>query len=218
MDSRPMMFFQKPVLGPTGLSQGRGKEPLHVSFPSGSIGLGIHAPIPESVANDPAGETSVIVASGPEESMMDIRERRIIITTFLLLCIINIVFTCFLYFDANNMDLTLLNVAPSNTGMPAPFGKIPEKRSFLERVNFGFLLFIMIYGGVSVAYENPLGISIYALSISLNFILGLSAMPYFLYAMRLFLDTWMVYLALVLRSKLVLSFLPFYLRDGLHRA
>ena len=221
-----MIFFQKPVLGPTGLKANRGNEPLQVSFPSGSIGLGIPvtAVDPASAANDPAGMSSVIIASGPEESMMDIRERRIIIATYLLLAVVNIVLTCYLYFNASAVDLTLLDTPPQSqlaggtvgVGGRDVFDKLPTNRSFLERINFGFLIFILIYGAVSVVYENPLGISIYALSISLNFFLGLSAAPYFLYALRYFLDTWQVYLALILRSKLVLSFLPFHVRE-VHR-
>ena len=215
-----MIFFQKPVLGPTGLKANRGNEPLQVSFPSGSVGLGIPVASndPASAAEDPAGISSVIIASGPEESMMDIRERRIIIATYLLLFAVNLILTCYLYFNAAAVDLTKLNTPPNGASWTGRgvFDKLPENRTFLERINFGFLVFILIYGAVSVAYENPLGISIYALSISLNFFLGLSAVPYFVYALRYFLDTWQIYLALILRSKLVLSFLPFHVRE-LHR-
>jgi hypothetical protein len=213
-----MIFYKKPVLGPSGLKANRGNEPLSVSFPSGSIGLGIPVPAASEAGagNDVAGQSNVIIASGPEESMMDIRERRILIATYLTFCVVNIVVTCLLYFDATKVDLTKLNSPVDATGLPGVFDKLSGNRSFIERINFGFLIFILIYGAVSVVYENPLGISIYALSISLNFFLGLSAAPYFLYTTRYFLDTVMVYLALVLRSKLVLSFLPFHVRE-LHR-
>ena len=207
-----MIFYQKPVLGPTGLKQNRGNEPYSVTFPSGTLGLGLPASNggDSSVWGDNAGGlTNVTIASGPEESMMDIRERRIIIFTFLVVCVVNFVVTCILYFDAISADLIDLdNPQPMSSNL---LQHIPPNRSFLERVNFGFTLFILIYGAVSVAFENPLGISVYALAISLNFILGISAIPYFLYALRYFLDTWMLYLALILRSRLVLSFLPFHI-------
>lgn len=206
---QPMIYYQKPVLGPTGLKNNRTNEPLQVSFPSGSIGLGVPAVV-DANANNNDTNSYVIIASGPEESMMDIRERRIIIFTFLLLAVVNIAITCLLYQDASMADLTLLN---SGSTTDKPFTKLPETRSFLERINFGFTIFIIIYGAVSVYLENPLGLSIYALSVTLNFLLGLSAVPYFIYSLRYFLDTWMLYLALILRSKLVLSFLPFYVRD-----
>lgn len=203
-----MIFFQKPILGPTGLKSNRGNEPLQVSFPSGSIGLGIPAVSPDRAEG--SDSTIVIIASGPEESMMDIRERRIIIFTYLLLCAVNIILTFLMYFEAKMIDLTKLDATNSLSNV---YQELPPNRPFIERINFGFTIFILIYGAVSVINENPLGISIYAFSITLNFLLGLSAIPYFIYSLRYFLDTWMLYLALVLRSKLVLSFLHFNVRE-----
>lgn len=210
MSSPEFIYYKKPVLGPTGLKSSRSNEPLQVSFAAGSIGLGMPAVAADANPDNADAMSNVIIASGPEESMMDIRERRIIMFTFLVLAVVNVVLTCVLYQDASMVDLTLLD---SSSSQGQAFAKLPENRSFLERINFGFTIFIIVYGAVSVLYENPLGISIYALSITLNFLLGLSAVPYFIYSLRYFLDTWMLYLALVLRSKLVLSFLPFYVRD-----
>ena len=87
------------------------------------------------------------------------------------------------------------------------FQQVPVERRYIEDVSFYCLLVATILGAAAALLESPLGLSAYALCCALNFLLGTNALPYFLFCFRYAFDLWLLYLALLLRSKLVMCFL-----------
>jgi len=221
----PMLYFQKPKLGPLGRSAGGGsssanpnKNPLQVAFPSGGFGLGL----PNTQDHHrPDGQTNdgdeVFVASEPENFDLDILERRYIIYSFLALGLVNLIVTSVMYHNATTFDQS--NVAAPKLpgqqmdddapflGAPFMFEAVSPERRPIEYTYYTFLLLCTIVGMCAALVESPLLLSAYAITVPLNFLLGTSALPYFLFCMRYIFDLWMLYTALVLRSKLCMSFL-----------
>lgn len=219
----PMLYFQKPKLGPLGRSVGgsssvnTSKNPLQVAFPSGGFGLGLpnsQTHRPEAHAED---SDEVFVASEPENFDIDILERRYIIYSFIALGMVNLIITSVMYNSASTFNSS--NVVPAKLpDMPmdddAPFlgahfmfQEVPLERRPIESTYYTFLILATILGMLSALVESPLGLSAYALTVPLNFLLGTSALPYFLFSLRYVFDLWMLYAALVLRSKLCMNFL-----------
>ena len=77
-----------------------------------------------------------------------------------------------------------------------------------ETLNFAATLVILVVGIASTLFEVVLGLSAFAFALALNFLLGTSSLPYFVYSFRYVPDIFLIYLALVLRSKLQCTFLP----------
>jgi len=220
----PMLYFQKPKLGPLGRSAGSGgssantsKNPLQVAFPSGGFGLGLpnsQPYAPEGRANDSG---SVFIASEPENFDLDILERRYIIYSFLALGLVNLIVTSVMYHRAPTFDQSGV-VAPKLPGQqmdddapfldaPFMFEAVSAERRPIEHTYYTFLQLCSVLGMVGALGESPLLLSAYALTVPLNFLLGTSALPYFLFCLRYVFDLWMLYAALVLRSKLCMNFL-----------
>jgi len=211
-----LLYYQKPVLG---LSSGQTRQidPLQVVFPSGGFGLAVPVTSPVQMDADVTRYNSAAVASGPENTEMDVKERRGIAFTFVGLSLVNLIITCYLFVNADIADTSKVSPEPDDTVFPFVFQLVPHNRRPIEKVNFGFTILILIIGIFSAVFEQPLGLSVFAISTVLNFLLGTIALPYFAYATRYIFDVWMLYLALVFRSKLVFNFLPFTL-SHIHRA
>ncbi len=226
----PMLYFQKPKLGPIGRRVGsngnsslsvstavKDKNPLQVAFASGGFGLGLPNST-NSRTNDPLVDVvdKVFIASEPENFDIDILERRHIIYAFLLLGVVNLVITSMLYHQAGTVDksnvVSMSSIPPRETsasysGGPFVFEAVSLTRRPVEATSFAFMIICTLIGMVSALIESSLGLSAYALSVVLNFLIGTSAMSYYLFLMRYLVDLWMLYAALVLRSKLVVNFL-----------
>ncbi len=225
----PMLYFQKPKLGPIGRRVGsngnsnnsspavKDKNPLQVAFASGGFGLGLPNSTNER-ADESLGDAvdKIFIASEPENIDIDILERRHIIYAFLLLGVVNLIVTSMLYHQAGTVDksnvVSLSSNSPQETsasysGGPFVFEAVSLTRRPVEATSFAFMIICTLVGMASALVESPLGLSAFALSVVLNFLLGTSAMPYYLFLMRYLVDLWMLYAALVLRSKLVVNFL-----------
>ncbi len=219
----PMQYYQKPRIGPQGSSGSNSanisnsKNPLQVVFPSGGFGLGL--PYSQSnqtpeTAND---ADNIMVASEPENFDIDILERRYIIYTIIVLGITNLIVTSIMYNRASTMDSS--NVVPNVhstliTDDEAPYNQAPfqfelvsEERRSIETTYYNSIMVGTVFGMGAALLESPLCLSVYALIVTLNFLLGTTAMPYFLFILRYAFDLFMLYAALVLRSKLSMNFL-----------
>jgi hypothetical protein len=232
----PMLYFQKPKLGPLGRRAGSSsssknaaadKNPLQVAFASGGFGLGLPSSTNRRDSEDDGLDVvdQVFVASEPENFDIDILERRNIIYGYLFLGVVNLVVTSILYHQAGTVDPS--NVIPGSSsnggvgggsmvgvpysGAPFVFQEVPLERRPVEVTSYTFMVICTLVGMVSAVMESPLGLSAYALSVVLNFLIGTSALPYFLFLLRYLVDLWMLYAALVLRSKLVMNYLGMHI-------
>jgi hypothetical protein len=179
------------------------------------IGIGIRDSAKNRGTRDESLGDEVTIASEPENYDIDILERRNIIYATIFVGVINLLLTSLMYSysstfnEANSLSLSL-NVTPidvSATNLPYVFEEVSNERRPIESRGFAINIVSIIIGIVSALIESPLGLSIYALSTVLYFLLGTTSIPYFLFSYTYILDLWMLYLALLLRSKLVMTFL-----------
>ncbi len=198
----PIVYFQKPIIGNTG---GVDVPPLQLVFQKGGFGLGVA--VKEQIDNEEGATGNFpVIASGPEFSLLDKMEKYGIKLAFIVLAIINLVVTSMMFFRADTLDPS--KVEYSTGSLPGVFEIVSSERRGVELGNYAFVVITLFIGSVSVLFDIPLGVSAYALSVMLNFILGTSALPLFIYCTRYVFDAFMLYFALVYRSKLVYIFLP----------
>jgi len=152
------------------------------------------------------GIQNVVLASGPDESDPDQLSFRGLQIAFYILGLINIVITSYLFFRADAIDFSRVEVRLRT--MPQVFGVTSSERRRVEEVNYAFTLLLIVLGCTSVLFRNVPGISAYSLSVILNFLLGTSSLPYFMYSFRYLFDLAMLYIGLVIRSRLMVTFLP----------
>ena len=99
---------------------------------------------------------------------------------------------------------------PNDGGASGTFEVASKSRRNIETINYAWTIVCLCMGVLSVVFEYPLGVAAYSLSVVLNFILGTSALPLFVYSLRYVFDVALLYLALVIRSRLTYSFLPLH--------
>lgn len=205
IECNPLTYYQKPAIGHDDLEQ---LPPAHLIFPTGGFGVGL---APKVVNRDQnRGTRHGIIASAPVSSPMDGIQKSGLIFAFNVLAIVNIILTCLLYVYADVADPS--KVVPGTTFLPFSLEKVNSHRRSIEVVSFGCTLAIIAVGMISTITQFTLGIAAYSLAIILNFMLGTSALPYFVYSFRYILDIGMLYLALVIRSRLMHSFLPLHIQ------
>ena len=205
----PLLFYQKPEIGTTRSlrTSDDNSAPLQLAFPDGSVGLGVLAEKPPAAAPAAGEDYVAVVISGPEDSEADINDRRAMKTAFYVTAFVNIVLTSILFACATTTDPSLVEpYSPSSN--PGVFTKVSSVRITVQSVSFGFVIASTALGCISAACENSLGLSAYALAVILNVVLGTSALPYFVYSLRYVIDIFLLYFALVLRSKVSMTFLP----------
>ena len=202
-----LIYYQKPCIGNERGS--RTAPPVQLIFPEGGFSLGI--PVKESINTatitpQERDNTFAVLASGPERSDTDLKQIYGLQLTFLVLAIFNIVISSALYFNAPIVDTS--KVSPSLSPSVDTFQLVRNNRREIENVDYAFTMIIIIMGSLAVIFETALGISAYCLAILLNFLLGTSSLPYFTYSVRYIFDMFMLYIALVLRTRLMYTFLP----------
>lgn len=203
---KPIVYYQKPVIG--DVVTGDPLPPLQIVFPNGNFGLGI----PVRDQNDPGQENQgnyPVVSSGAETARHDKLEKNGLKYSFLILAFFNLTITCLMYANADTTDVSKVEYPTGN--YPTVFELVSSNRSYTENVNFAFFLISLFIGVFSAFFELPLGLSAYALYVVVNFLLGTSALPYFFFSLRYIFDLFMLYTSLVLRSRLVYTFLPVHL-------
>jgi len=177
------------------------------------IGIGIRDSAKNRGTRDESLGDEVTIASEPENYDIDILERRNIIYATIFVGVINLLLTSLMYSysstfnEANSLSLNVTPIDVSATNLPYVFEEVSNERRPIESRGFAINIVSIIIGIVSALIESPLGLSIYALSTVLYFLLGTTSIPYFLFSYTYILDLWMLYLALLLRSKLVMTFL-----------
>lgn len=200
-----LTYYQKPIIGND--SGERLITPLHLKFPSGGFGLGISSRDPNIVhINRERDASFAVMASSPEYNSPDEFNFRGLQVTFFILAFMNILITSILYFQADVVDLS--KVENQTRSIPSVFEIVSDERRNVEQVNYSFTIILIVLACISVIARNCLGLSIYCLSMLLNFILGTSSLPYFVYSFRYIFDISMFYIALVIRSRLMFTFLP----------
>lgn len=205
-----LIYYQKPCIG-----NERGVRvipPVQLVFPGGGFGLGVSAKEPSLINGNVQDRDRgfAVLASGPERTAADVFPLRGLQATFLILAFFNVVITSILYFNANRVDTS--SVAPNTTPWVSMFESVPSHRRGIEESSYALSMVVIGIGSVSVVLESAVGVSAYCLATLLNFILGTSALPYFVYSFRYIFDLVMLYFALVLRTRLMFTFLPLYSR------
>jgi hypothetical protein len=208
--STSLIYYQKPTIGnERGI---RSPPPVQLAFPGHGFGLGIPVKeVNDSAADQSARENSFgILASGPENTGADLEYFRALQTIFIVLGLFNIVISGLLIGNADVVDVS--KVVAKTSPSPEWFQAVPENRRRIENVDFAFSIIIILFGMASVLMKSCLGVSAYCLATLLNFLLGTSALPYFMYSFHYILDFAMLYAALLLRARLMFTFLPLNFR------
>jgi len=224
----PMLYYKKPAIGAVTSygSQNSVAAPVQILFPSGQIGVGIPAKdssLEGSMAIERLGMggATTVICSGPENGDLDRWQHRALTKAFLGLALVNLVVTSILFSKAAVIDISLVAYPapdPNNPGaLPRAFQAVSSHRRGIEEMNFAWIIITLILGVVSAVFESALGLSAYCLSVMLNFLLSTFSLPSFLFSFRYVLDAFMIYFALVLRSKLFLHFLPVIQPQHTHR-
>jgi hypothetical protein len=217
----PLTYYQKPLIGNERLGQAPQEHypPVQLLFPTGGFSIGVipktenrDANAAAAAADDTDGYSFVIVTSPPMSEDTDNVERLWLKVAFCCLAIVNIIITSLMFFRAEYVDTSKVQIAdPNHGGYPQIFERVSEDRRYIESINYGFTVAVLFVGTVSVIFENALGISAYCLAVVLNFMLGTYSLPLFVYAYRYLLDVFALYLALVFRTRLTCTFLPLHI-------
>lgn len=211
IELQALVYYQKPVVGNSN-NKNKNLAPVQIIYPSGGFGLGIPVIDIDANNNENANtreQTCGVIASAPEFTDFDKYHLKVLKFTFLSLAIANIVITCLMYTNATTVDPSKVEDITYG-GLPVVFQDVSRNRNKTEKANFACLIIILLIGFFSVLFEFTLGISTYCFAICLNFILGFVTVPYFVYSFRYIFDVFMLYIALVIRSRLVVTFLPLY--------
>lgn len=204
-----LIYYQKPCIGnERGL---RATPPVQLVFPGGGFGLGVSVKETDLTPNQPDRDRGyAVLASGPERTSADIFPLRGLQATFLILAFFNIVITSLLFVDADKADTS--NVARTSSPWTGIFESVPSGRRGVEEANYAMSIVVICLGSLAVVMESAVGVSAYCLATLLNFVLSTSALPYFVYSFRYIFDLVMLYFALVLRTRLMYTFLPLHAR------
>ena len=201
------LYYQKPVIG---LSETTNSTPVQIIYPmTGEVAIGV--PVKDNNSNNNENRSRVLqkvtIASGPEDASIDQFYRTGIVIAFVFFAFINFAVTICLYVKATVADPSKVEFPSTTSNPPNDFQAISIDRRPIEKINFAFTLIIIIIGTLSSIFQNVLGLSAFSMATTLNFILSPTALPYFVYSVRFILDFIMLYLALLLRSKLAFSYL-----------
>jgi hypothetical protein len=207
--SSRLLFFQKPVAG-NSTNNPKTFVPVQVLSPTGGFGIGMPTQ-QRRASNQPSvyfdGDTVAI--SGPEDLDEDNYVRRALAALFIALAICNVIATCVLFFKAHSIDLSKV-MNESNSPHNLAFVQIPKHRRYSENLIFALTIINLMIGIFGAAFQNPLGLSAYCFFALIMIFIGFPVIPYFLYSFRYVIDAVCIYIALTLRSKLMMTLLPFY--------
>jgi hypothetical protein len=217
MKCHRLLFYEKPLVGNVGnRSTTRSSSlPLQIySYNSEQQQHGYQIALPlqqDRIDNNDSlfirGDAMVI--SGPEISNEDDRIRKSLVHFFLFVAIFNLIITSCLYFNAHLSDLS--KVIPSSTAPNSfSFVQIPQDRRYSEKIIFSFTIFNLLFGIIGACFQSPLGLFLYSLIAMLIFFVGFPVVPTLLYSTRYLVDAVNLYIAFVLRSRLMINVLPFY--------
>jgi hypothetical protein len=202
------VYYQKPAIG-SGANNAL--APVQLVFPSGGYGIGVGINDQLTASNNDINGNTAIIISGPDEnSSLDQTHKRGLKTAFIILAVFNFIITFVFYFQATSVDTSKVEYKQSQ--FPSEFEKVQAHRKVREAVNFSFSIITLLVGTLSVITDFDLGLSIFSVSTVLNFLLGTSSIPYFIYSFRYLFDVCLLYIALIYRSKLVYTILPLHIR------
>lgn len=202
----PFVYYQKPVIG---ADTAEDVVPIQTVFPSGGFAIGVPVKFSDAAVATEERDSLGIIASAPLNHGIDVHQKQTLAFAFLAVALVNLVVTILMFSRATEVDLS--KVEPGRGPLPTIFEKLSSTRTEIQSVNYGCILFIILLGSGAVLTENALGLSMYALAVAVNFFLGTYSLPYFLYSFRYLLDFAMLYLALLLRSRLTYTYLPIHL-------
>ena len=185
---------------------------IQIVFPTGGYAIGVSVTKTTTVNRQQRHDGAVIV-SCPGNTEEDKSDLRILKIVFLLFAAINFIITVSMYANSNIADLENVSPYKSISDSISVFEKPSDDRLSIQQINFSFFIVILSMGCFGVVTESGLLVSMYALAVSLNFILCFAQIPYFLYAFRYLLDMVQLYIALVYRSRVTYTFLPMRMFD-----
>ena len=149
-----------------------------------------------------------MVITGPENTIEENQIRKSLIQYFLFIAIFNIIITSYLFYNAHISDLSKVmssSIAPNTLS----FVQIPQQRKYSEILMFWFTILNLLFGMIGSYLQSPLGLFFYSLFALLIIFLGFPVVPTLLYSTRYLVDAVNLYIAFVLRSKLMINILPF---------
>ena len=212
----PLLFYMKPNTDDDEQIYQNGFIPLQVVYPSGNIDIAL--PVPNSLTNvnntgrNRGHRNETVIASGPENTEIDLRIRANIVRLFTVIAIFNIIVTSCMYFDAPYVDYSKVQ-EPFHSESKI-FERVSSVRSTNENILYSLTIIILCLGEAAMVTQSSLGISVFCLACALNLIFGLWAFPYFVYVLRYMLDALLVYIALTLRSKLIFHYLQLHIHHN----
>jgi hypothetical protein len=211
----PLLHYKKPEIGGGNQSTNqKSVTPLQIAFPTGGYGIGVS--VARADENPQQDRQAAVIMSSPGDDDDYKSDLRTIKFAFLVFAILNIIITSCMYFNATIAVPESVSSYTDASISVSVFQKPSTDRPHIQNLNYGFFIAILIMGCFSVLFESSIGISMYVVSVALNFLLSMSIIPYFLYSFRYLLDMVLFYLALVFRSKITYTYLPrriFDIRD-----
>jgi len=174
---------------------------------SGDCSIGLPVGIDSTAQWQQPDLVRLTIASYPEHSIADEKDRRSLIWLFYTLGFANIIITALLYAFATKADGSKLN--SSENYLPSQLDRVANSRTPAEQEMFAFTILTILLGIISSVQKFPLGISVYILSTAIIFFCSASSIPYFVFSLRYILDGLMIYVAFALRARLIVNFLSF---------
>lgn len=199
------LYFRKSVLGDNRANELE-SVPVQLVYPNGNVQIGLPQNARVTVPSN--NDNQVVVVSGPEKFATDYRVRDALALSLVCMGLLNIILTCVMFGYASVVDPSKVVPVGVNPNMVNEFQVLQNERTGREDANVIMIVSFQVLAVLSAILHSSFGLSIYSLGLVLNYLLSMSSIPYFAYSSRFILDAVMLYLALVLRSKLMYIYLP----------
>ena len=181
--------------------------PLQILLPTGAQEIGLRSF--SSGTNDLAvpltQSQGYIVSAPPEFLAYDTGKIQVLVASFTLFFICNIICMTLMFLNARNLDTSLVE---NRIDLP-PYDlqRVSPTRNSDEYVYFQTTLVILCFGEISVLLRSSFGITLFIASTILNFCVSFPYVPCSFYLIRFIPDCIMLRLALSIRYILVVNFI-----------
>lgn len=206
----PMLYYVKQSLGRNRLNEDR-HAPLQIVFASGECGIALPVTAKRSSEQNENLERSfvgrVAVSSHPENSAEGQLRQNNLIFVFGFLALLNLIFSSILFGFADSVDGSKISLVDRTTSIPGSFDIVDSVRSESENAVFATSILIIFFGSFVVASRWSFGLTVYSSSVIMLFIFSMPNAPCFMYCFRYILDLMMLYVALQLKSHLVVNYI-----------
>lgn len=133
--------------------------------------------------------------------------------SFVFIAVLNIVVTSILFFEADAVDLSKVDMQVFSSTVPAAFSRISSSRRYSEFLFFGATILSQFISILSVIYESPFLLALYSLLTVVVLFWGAVSVPYFLYFFRLLIDIIGLFIAFMIRARFIVNYAVINLRN-----